>query len=154
MLPHDEVTHYIPEKRLLVLTPPHVKETTYARTIECIMPISYNDLAQWQHHRKDHYQQYQAYKEQQSAMIIDCISQLYPTIKECIAEYFSATSLTYRDEYLTPEGAMFGMAEPVGGVTTRISNLFIGGQNCYLHGIYGTIMTAIETIKSMENNDV
>ena len=49
---------------------------------------------------------------------------------------------------------MFGMAEPVGGVTTRISNLFIGGQNCYLHGIYGTIMTAVETIKSMENNDV
>ena len=66
----------------------------------------------------------------------------------------SATSLTYRDECLTPEGAMFGMAEPVGGVTTRISNLFIGGQNCYLHGIYGTIMTAEETIKSMENNDV
>lgn len=154
MLPHDKVTHYITDKRLLVLTPPHEQDATYARTVECIMPISHHDLAQWQHYRNDHYQQYQLYKEQQSAMIIDCISQLYPTIKECIAEYFSATSLTYRDEYMTPEGAMFGMAEPVGGVTTRISNLFIGGQNCYLHGIYGTIMTAVETIKSMENNDV
>ena len=86
-------------------------------------------------------------------MIIDCISQIYPTIKECISEYFSATSLTYRDEYLTPEGAMFGMQEPVGGVSTKVSNLYIGGQNCYLHGIYGTIMTALETIKYLDQDE-
>ena len=153
-LQHDNVTHYIPEKRLLVLTPPHVQGAVYARTIECVMPISYYELAQFEQLRKDNYQKYLLYKEQQSAMIIDCISQLYPTIKECIAEYFSATSFTYRDEYLTPEGAMFGMSEPVGGVSTRIANLFVGGQNCYLHGIYGTIMTAIETIKSIESKDV
>lgn len=144
---HDKVTHYIPEKRLLVLTPPHVKDATYASTIECVMPISNQDLLQWQQNRRADYQHYQAYKAQQSAMIIDCIAQIYPTIKDCIAESFSATSLTYRDEYLTPEGAMFGMQEQVGGVTTKIPNLFLGGQNCFLHGIYGTIKTAIETVK-------
>ena len=153
MLQHDKITHYIPEKRLLVFTPPHTKSATYARTIECIMPISNQELTQWQQDRSADYQQYQAYKDQQSAMIIDCISQIYPTIKECISEYFSATSLTYRDEYLTPEGAMFGMQESVGGVSTKVSNLYIGGQNCYLHGIYGTIMTALETIKYLDQDE-
>ena len=59
--------------------------------------------------------------------------------------------MTYRDDYLTPEGGIFGLSMPVGGVTTHIPNIFLTGQNCFLHAIYGTVQTAIQTVNAICN---
>ena len=64
-------------------------------------------------------------------------------------DIFSSTSLTYRDDYLSPEGAMFGMSESVGSVRTRVKNFYLSGQNIFLHGLCGTAMTAQLTVQAL-----
>ncbi len=145
---YDTVTHYLPEEKILCYTSSR-NEAGYARTMECIQLCDYSELAAWQADRKADYEAYEAFKAQKGQGVLAALEPLYPALREAVEDSFSATSLTYRDDYLSPEGAMYGLAEPVGRVTTRIKNLYLGGQNCYLHGIYGTVFTATETVKAV-----
>lgn len=150
VLRYDTVTHCLTRKDgsvMIVLTPPSEQEQQWARTIECITPMEYEHLHPWQEDRKADYAAYEAFKNQLAEEVINDVATIYPFIHEQIADFFTSTSLTYRDDYLSPEGAMFGMSAPVGAVTTRVPNLYLTGQNCFLHGVYGTVCTAIETVE-------
>ncbi len=149
---YDRTTHYLPAEQILCYTSGQ-NEAGQAQTMECIQACDYAELDAWKTDRKADYAAYEAYKERKAQSVLSAIEQIYPNLRNSVAEYFSATSLTYRDDYLTPEGAMYGMAEPVGRVTTQIRNLYLGGQNCYLHGIYGTVYTAAETVKEIRQHD-
>lgn len=151
-LPFDKVTHYIPSHQLLVLTPPTEPEQLRARTIETVMPMDYAELSPWAGDRQKDYSEYEAFKKAKTEDVLSLVRTIYPTIDEAVADIFSATSLTYRDDYLSPEGAMFGLAQPIGAVTTRIKGLYMSGQNIFLHGICGTAMTAVETVKAIIKN--
>ena len=150
---YDTTTHCLPEENLLCYTSSR-NEAGQALTMECIQACDYAELDTWKADRKADYAAYEAYKERKAQRVLHAIASIYPNIGNSVAEYFSATSLTYRDDYLTPEGAMYGLTEPVGRVTTHIPNLYLGGQNCYLHGIYGTVYTATETVKAIQQDDL
>ncbi len=138
--------HYIMPEDILFLTPPVVGQDQWARTMEIIAPLDYAELAPWHEKRGDNYL---AWKTQQAEQLIDKVAKIYPDFRNAIEEYFTSSSLTYRDDYLSPEGAMFGLSEPVGAVTTQCDNLWLTGQNCLVHGFCGTIMTAVETAQTI-----
>ena len=110
-LPYDSVTHFLPKQKLLVLTPCAERGQQFARTVETVMPLDYAALAPWQQDRKAHYAEYEAFKHQKEQETLDFIEQIYPDIRKQMVDIFSSTSLTYRDDYLSPEGAMFGMSK-------------------------------------------
>lgn len=148
-LPYDSVTHFMPEHNLLVMTPCSEHNQAYARTIETIMPLDYCELAPWHTDRKEHYDEYEEFKHRKEQEIIELIDTLYPNIRELIESIFSSTSLTYRDDYLSPEGAMYGMKESVGSVRTRVQGFYLSGQNIFLHGLCGVVMTAQQTVQAL-----
>lgn len=148
-LPYDPVTHYIPEHRLLVMTPCSEIRQTYARTIETVMPLDYQELAPWHQDRQAHYDEYEAYKRHKEQEVLQLVETLYPDIRRQMIDIFSSTSLTYRDDYLSPEGAMFGMSEPVGSVRTHVNGFYISGQNVFLHGLCGVVRTAQLTTQAL-----
>ena len=148
-LPYDPVTHYLPEQRMLLLTPCSERGQQFARTIETVMPMDYAELLPWQADRKAHYAEYEAFKQRKEQEVLSLIETVYPDIRKQMIDIFSSTSLTYRDDYLTPEGAMFGMAEPVGSVRTHVKGLYMSGQNIFLHGMCGTAMTAQQTVQAL-----
>lgn len=148
-LPYDPVTHYIPAHRLLVLTPCTEKGQTFARTIETVMPLAYDELAPWHADRQADYAGYEAYKRRKEQSVLDLVETLYPDIRKQMTELFSSTSLTYRDDYLSPEGAMYGMTEPVGAVRTHVDGFWLGGQNVFLHGLCGVVRTAQMTVQAI-----
>ena len=113
------------------------------------MPMDYSELAPWHQNRQEHYDQYAAFKHQKEQETLDIIGKIYPNIREQMIDIFSSTSLTYRDDYLSPEGAMFGMSESVGSVRTRVKNFYLSGQNIFLHGLCGTAMTAQLTVQAL-----
>lgn len=150
VLPYDEVTHYLPKHKLLVMTPCTEAGQKFARTIETVMPLDYAELkAEWKEDRKAHYKEYERFKQSKEQEVIRHIETVYPNIREQIASVFSSTSLTFRDDYLSPEGAMFGMSESVGSVRTRIKGLYVTGQNIFLHGLCGVAMTAQQTVEAL-----
>lgn len=148
-LPYDPVTHFLPEHNLLVMTPCSEHNQVYARTIETVMPLSYDELAPWQANRKDHYADYEAYKRRKEQEVITLIETLYPDIRTHIADVFSSTSLTFRDDYLSPEGAMYGMSESIGAIRTRVPGFYLTGQNIFYHGLCGVVITAQYTVQAL-----
>ena len=148
-LPYDPVTHYLPEYRLLVMTPCAEHGQTFARTIETVMPLDYSDLSPWHTDRKAHYAEYEAFKHQKEQEVLTLIETIYPDIRKQMVDIFSSTSLTFRDDYLSPEGAMFGMSEPVGSVRTHVRDFYLSGQNIFLHGLCGVVMTAKQTVEAL-----
>ena len=149
VLPYDPVTHYLPKQRLLVMTPCAEHGQTFARTIETVMPLDYSELSPWHTDRKAHYAEYEAFKHQKEQEVLTLIETIYPDIRKQMVDIFSSTSLTFRDDYLSPEGAMFGMSEPVGSVRTHVQNFYLSGQNIFLHGLCGVVMTAKQTVKAL-----
>ena len=139
----------MPEHNLLVMTPCSDHDQVYARTIETVMPLDYSELAPWQEDRKAHYADYEAFKHRKEQAVLTLIETLYPEVRSQMAGIFSSTSLTYRDDYLSPEGAMFGMSEPVGSVRTRVPGFYLSGQNIFLHGLCGVVMTAQQTTEAL-----
>lgn len=148
-LPYDPVTHYLPEQRMLLLTPCSERGQQFARTIETVMSMDYAELFPWQADRKANYAEYEAFKQCKEQEVLSLIESVYPDIRKQMIDIFSSTSLTYRDDYLTPEGAMFGMSEPVGSVRTHVKGFYMSGQNIFLHGLCGTAMTAQQTVQAL-----
>lgn len=148
-LPYDEVTHFIPAHNLLVMTPCIERGQRFARTIETVMPLDYSELAPWQEDRKAHYADYEDFKQRKEQEVLSLIETIYPNIRKQMIDIFSSTSLTFRDDYLSPEGAMFGMSESVGSVRTRVKGLYLTGQNVFLHGLCGVVMTSLLTVDAV-----
>ena len=148
-LNYDPVTHFISDYNLLVMTPCSEHNQVYARTIETVMPLDYSELKPWHNDRKAHYADYEAYKKRKEQEVIAIVESLYPNLSKHIESVFSSTSLTYRDDYLSPEGAMYGMSESVGSIHTRVDGLFVTGQNVFLHGLCGVVMTSLQVAESI-----
>ena len=149
VLAYDPITHFIPEHNILVMTPCHEHNQVYARTIEMVMPLDYSELSPWQTNRKEHYVDYEAFKHSKEQEVLSIIETIYPNVRKQMVDIFSSTSLTFRDDFLTPEGAMFGMSESVGSVRTRIQGFYLSGQNIFLHGLCGVVMTAQQTVQAI-----
>ena len=148
-LPYDPVTHYLPDHHLLALTPCSEPGQVYARTIETVMPMEYEELAPWHKDRKARYAEYEAFKQQKAEQVLTLLESVYPDIRSKVVDYFTSTSLTYRDDYRSPEGAMYGMSQGVGSVRTRVPGFYLTGQNIFLHGLCGTAMTAQQTTQAI-----
>ena len=131
------------------MTPCSEHNQVYARTIETVMPMDYSELAPWHADRKAHYAEYEAFKHRKEQEVLSLIETIYPDIRKQMVDIFSSTSLTFRDDYLSPEGAMFGMSESVGSVRTRVDGFYLSGQNIFLHGLCGVVMTAQQTAQAL-----
>ena len=111
--------------------------------------MDYAELAPWQENRKAHYAEYEAFKQQKAEQVLTLLESVYPEIRTKVLDYFTSTSLTYRDDYLSPDGAMYGMSQGVGSVRTRVPGFYLTGQNIFLHGLCGTAMTAQQTVQAI-----
>ena len=151
-VPYDPVTHFMPEHSLLVLTPCDEHGQRFARSIETVMPMQYDELTRWHENREKDYEAYEAFKRKKEQEVLSYVEKIYPGISAHVTDIFSSTSLTYRDSYLSPEGGMFGMTEPVGSVRTRVPGFYITGQNVNLHGLCGVAMVAQQTVLALCND--
>lgn len=140
---------------IMYLTPPTENQGPWAvrMTINCIM--SYDQVRRWEHttvgRRGD---DYEAWKHERAEHIIDKLERVFPDIRKCISGYTTASPLTIRDYYGSPEGALYGYskdgldpARTLISPVTKIHNLLLSGQCVNLHGICGVPLTAINTVE-------
>lgn len=139
MVRYMHENHFILPDNILFYTQPVVGQGEYAETMEIIAPLDYQELAPWHEARND---EYVAWKEKKAEELLNRIEEYMP-IRDAIESMFTSTSLTYRDDYLTVEGAMFGLSQSVGAVHTAVKNLYLTGQNCYIHGLCGTVSSSV-----------
>ena len=90
---------------------------------------------------------YEHFKKEMAERLLDAVEKDFPNLRDAIADYHTATPLTYRDYTLTPDGSIYGLAKDVNkGITGRVSfktkvpNLFLVGQNINSHGMLGVLV--------------
>ena len=126
----------------LYMTPPEPEQGPFASRLLIHCPMEFDEVRQWE----------------------DTASgrrgQDYLDLRKCIHKVYASSPLTIRDYYNVKEGSMFGYTHDSEDilysqipVRTKLSNLYLTGQNVMLHGICGVPLTAIKTVDAILGED-
>lgn len=125
----------------------------FAESAQMIAYMKYSDVKKWENSRiGNRGAEYNDFKAQRTEKMLQSLERQFPGIKNNIESVNSSSPLTYRDYTATKEGSMYGVLRDKNFPTqtlvsqrTRISNLFMTGQNINSHGILGVTIGAIIT---------
>jgi all-trans-retinol 13,14-reductase len=130
----------------------------YADNLSLMTYMRYEEVAEWQDtFNTDSFPDtrgdaYQAFKTEKATKLLLAVEKQFPGLRDCIHAYYVATPLSYRDYLAMPEGSMYGVTKDANNPlkafispATRLSNLYLTGQNMNLHGILGVTMSSIVT---------
>ncbi len=99
---------------------------------------------------------YEAFKREKAERLIDAVETHFPGLRQCIADYYTSTPLTYLDYTGTEDGSMYGNAKDItlGSAyrvpqRTRIPNVYLTGQNINSHGMLGVLVGTVVTCSEL-----
>lgn len=133
-----------------ILTPPHINQDIWAKTMEILVPMKDNEFEKWEDsYIEQRGEEYINLKNTFANRIITYISSFYPQLKNAIKNIYTATGLTVRDYYYNPKGAVYGQQGLFVPVKTKINNLYITGQAVQFQGLCGTAVAAVLTTETI-----
>lgn len=144
-------------KGFMCFTPPEENQGPWAKRIIVSCLIESEAVQPWADSSLGHRPQgYVDWKRDMQEKVLARLNEYIPGIRESIADIYTSSPLTIRDYYGTPGGALYGYridsdnpALAQVPVVTKVSNLFLTGQNMNLHGICGVPLTAITTAEAI-----
>ncbi len=120
--------------------------------------MRYEEVAPWQHtfnttsREQPRGADYEAFKKQKAERLLDVIEQRFPGLRSSIDTYYTATPLSFRDYLGTGDGSLYGIQKDYKDTLktminprTKLTNLYLTGQNLNLHGILGVTISAVMT---------
>lgn len=130
----------------------------YTDSLSILTYMRYDEVARWQHtfnttsqeqHRGD---DYETFKREKSERLLDVVEQKFPGLRNSIATCYAATPLSFRDYLGTADGSLYGVQKDYKDALktmitqrTKLTNLYLTGQNLNLHGILGVTISAVMT---------
>lgn len=134
------------------------KSEEYAETATLMAYMKYEEVAPWAQtfntdsHETDRGESYRAFKRRKAEQLLDLVEAKFPGFRQHIHAWYAATPLSFRDYIGTDDGSMYGITKDFNepwrtfiSTRTKISNLFLTGQNLNLHGILGVTFSALVT---------
>ena len=126
----------------------HEKSPVFAKSGVILSYMSIDALEKWKDTKIGRRgSDYERFKHEMAERLLDVVEKKFPGLRDKIADYQSATPLTYRDYTSTPDGSIYGLAKDVNkGITGRVSyktkvpNLLLVGQNINSHGMLGVLV--------------
>ena len=162
MTRYDDVWNFSnPEKPwplgFLFMTPPNHQQGQYATKVLVTAPMPFEMVKKWEHtvvgHRGEDYEEW---KKEKTDALLSQIEDIHPGFTDCIADINASSPLTIRDYYHVKEGSICGFSKDCHHialsqvpVVTKVSNLFLTGQNNNMHGFCGVPLTAINTCEAI-----
>ena len=134
--------HYILSDDIAVYFPIDDADQQWCDKMVLFKWINFDELRRWKDKRDEKYYQW---KDEKAKYLIDKVSEYIPKLKDAISSYFTSSSLTFRDEFHSPEGSLYGILQEIQSVETKIPNLFLSGQDCFPHGFGNMIAISIRT---------
>lgn len=143
-------------RNAFMLTNADPEEPEYARSMTIICPMSYADASRFEG-RKD--AEYRQWKKQMAQAAIELVEKAVGPVQYDDVE--CASPLTLQRYLNTPDGATYGKHATVLNPAlttisprTRLSNLFLTGQDINFHGMVGTSLTAVLSAEAIVGSNV
>ncbi len=144
-------------QNFVYLTPCERNQGPYARALQAIVFSPFSMCERWADTTVGKRgSEYEDWKKRHTEMILNKLEMYRPGFRSCVKAVYDATPLTVRDYFNEPDGALYGMRkdcrDPYAGympIRTKAENLFMTGQNVYLHGCCGVPLTAVMTAETV-----
>lgn len=144
-------------QNLVYFTPCEKIQGPYARALQVIVFSPFSMCERWVDTTVGKRgQEYEEWKRQHTELILKKLEKKMPGFHSCVEAVYDATPLTVRDYFNEPEGSLYGLRkdcrDPYAGylpIRTKADNLFLTGQNVYLHGCCGVPLTAVMTAEAV-----
>lgn len=141
----------------LFMTPPESNQGKYASKVLITAPMLFDEVKQWEDTTVGHRgKEYETWKEEKTRQLLEKVEEMHPGFTACVDKVNASSPLTIRDFYGVKEGALSGYSKDCHNlvlsqvpVVTKISNLYLTGQNINLHGFCGVPLTAINTAEAI-----
>ncbi len=138
---------------VMAYTPAVSEGDGYANGLIVITYMHFDEVKQWEHTTVENRgKEYLDFKQRKAEKLIEVLEKRMPGIRSKISKYYTSTPLTYRDYTGTKDGSSYGIIkdcnDPLKSLLmpkTRISNLYLTGQNLNLHGILGVSVNSLLT---------
>ncbi|MGN0230772.1 MAG: phytoene desaturase family protein [Muribaculaceae bacterium] len=145
----------------LYMTPPVENQGQWADKMIVTVPMEWSMVEKWEGttvgHRGDDYRQW---KRQCADAVLDRLETVFPGFGNSVEAIDTASPLTIRDYLGYTHGSMTGFMKDCNSpfmsmmsTRTKVPNLFLTGQNIYLHGFCGVSLTAIRTCEAILGMD-
>ncbi len=160
---------YDPEnwpQQYFLYTPAQSKSSEYAESLSVMAFMRFEEVAEWAGSMNTiaepgaRGEAYEAFKIRKENQVIEKLESVFPGIRNHIRSVYSSTPLTFRDYTGSPLGSMYGISKTtenplstVIGVKTHIPNLYLTGQNVFMHGILGVALGAIATCSAFVDKE-
>ncbi|MEQ1554097.1 MAG: NAD(P)/FAD-dependent oxidoreductase [Ferruginibacter sp.] len=142
------------------------KNTDYAESMNILTYMRFDEVAKWANtfntvtSETSRGNDYEEFKKQKAEILLNCVEEKFAGLKNSIDKYYTSTPLSFRDYIGTEDGSMYGIAKDYSNPLktfisprTKISNLFLTGQNLNLHGILGATMSGLVTCTAIMENE-
>lgn len=137
---------------------PEADDHRFANALSIMAYMNIREVEQWKDtfntvsREADRGEDYEAFKKEKAEKLLDMVEKRFPVLRQCIQSYYVATPLSFRDYIGTEDGSMYGVlkdcTDPLRtfiSARTKLSNLYLTGQNLNMHGILGVSMSAVVT---------
>ncbi|HEX2395675.1 MAG TPA: FAD-dependent oxidoreductase [Bacteroidales bacterium] len=132
-------------------------DSPFARSASVITYMDYSELTKWDHtFTGDRGDDYLAFKQEKAEILLNEVEKQFPGIRKNIETYYTSTPLTWRDYTGTRAGSAYGLIKdfnrPLESLIlprTHLPNLFLTGQNNYVHGILGVTISSVVTCSEL-----
>ena len=95
---------------------------------------------------------YESFKKIRTEKLLDLVEEVFPNLREKCLSIHTSTPLTYRDYIGSERGNLYGFEKESQSPMktfispkTKVSNLYLTGQNVRMHGILGVTIGAFST---------
>ena len=130
---------------------------TTEKTITAILPMRWEQVVRWAESLTGHRpEEYYRWKETMTERATETVCRELGIDRRTIAYAEAGTPLTIRDYYGTPRGALYGIHRSSNNQMqtslsprTRLTNLYLTGQDVNFHGLIGTSLTAIMSAETI-----
>lgn len=127
-----------------------------ASSLNIVVPMKWESVSEWQDTTVGRRgEAYLRFKREYADRVLAILKTIRPDIVSAIEAIDTSTPLTIRDYTGVDYGAMCGYRKIHDDilaflpVSTRLTNLYMTGQNINMHGFCGVCMTAIQTCETM-----
>jgi all-trans-retinol 13,14-reductase len=142
------------------------KSPGYAEAMNVLAYMRYDEVEKWGHTfntvaaEKERGKDYDDFKKRKAEILLDCLEEKFPGLRNSISKYYTSTPLSFRDYIGNGDGSMYGILKDYQNPLktfisprTKIPNLYLTGQNLNLHGILGAVMSGLVTCIAIMGNE-
>jgi len=145
-------------KMAVITTSLNHSKQKFCDSLTIMTYMNFDEVLKWENSfntvndKNNRGEDYESFKKNRTEKLLDLVEDIFPNLREKCLSIHTSTPLTYRDYIGSERGNLYGFEKESQSPMktfispkTKVSNLYLTGQNVRMHGILGVTIGAFST---------